>query len=149
MGGEIQPSLRDLAQPEPVPGVRTPGYSQMLLRSRNTDSTGFLVQNTVAITNCDRLQSLRPTQMIATMHTTNNLRTRIAWYIVAGIVVLWQLVVLVLAGGGIFVDIYELFGIPWNLTGFVNVVGTTLGFLILELPVLILTALLFLGRRKR
>lgn len=83
------------------------------------------------------------------MRTANNLRTRTVWYIVAGIVVLWQLVVLVLAGGGIFGDIYELLGIPWNSTGFVNVVGTTLGFLILESPVLILAALLFLWRRKK
>jgi hypothetical protein len=70
------------------------------------------------------------------MLTTSNPRT--AWLFVAGIVALWQLVVLVLAGGGIFVDIYELFGIPWNSTGIINVVGTSLGFVILELPVLIL-----------
>jgi hypothetical protein len=81
------------------------------------------------------------------MHTTSNPRT--AWFIVAGIVTLWQLVVRVLAGGGIFVDIYELFGIPWNSTGLTNVVGTSLGFVLLELPVLILGAFLFFGRRKR
>ncbi len=81
------------------------------------------------------------------MHTTSNPRT--AWFIVAGIVALWQLVVLVLAGAGVFVDIYELLGIPWTSTGLVNVVGTSLGFLILELPVLILAAFLFFGRLKR
>jgi hypothetical protein len=82
------------------------------------------------------------------MRTTNNTGTRTAWFIVVGIAVLWQLVVFVLAVGGVFVEIYELVGIPWNSTGFINVVGTTLGFIILELPVLILVAFLFFGRRK-
>ena len=80
------------------------------------------------------------------MRTTND---RTAWFIVVGIAAFRQLVVIVLAGGGIFLEIYELFGIPWDATGLTNVVGTTLGFTLLELPVLTLAAFLFFGRRKR
>lgn len=62
------------------------------------------------------------------------------WFI--GIIIVWQLMVYALIAGGIFVDIYELFGIPWNSAGIVNVVGTLAGFLLLELPLIVLGAFL-------
>jgi len=59
-------------------------------------------------------------------------------------IVLWQLLVYALCVGGVFVEIYDLLGIPWNSVGPVNVFGTCLGLLLLELPLI-----LFLGFRAR
>ena len=82
------------------------------------------------------------------MHTTKNPMSRKAWFFVIGIAAFWQVVALALFAGGIFVDIYELLGIPWNSTSLINIVGSCLGLVLLELPVLILAGILFYGRRK-
>ena len=71
-----------------------------------------------------------------------------SWFVVIGVSVVWQLVVIGLVAAGIFVSLYELFGIPWNATGLTNIAGTTLGLVLLELPILILAGLIFLRRRK-
>jgi hypothetical protein len=63
-----------------------------------------------------------------------------------GIAVAWQFVVYVLAVGGVFIEIFDLFGIPWNSTGPMNVIGTAIGFALLELPLVIL--LVYLHRRR-
>jgi hypothetical protein len=60
--------------------------------------------------------------------------------------VLWQLVVISLVVLGIMGDIYNLLHIPWNASGVLNVIGTTLGWLICESP---LIALLVLQRYIR
>lgn len=62
----------------------------------------------------------------------------------------WQLVVYALAVGGVFPEIYALLGIPWNSTGFINVVGTTAGLVLLELPlVAVLAGWFWRYRRSR
>ena len=61
----------------------------------------------------------------------------------------WQLVVYALTVDGIFVEIYALFGIPWNSTGFINVLGTTVGLALLELPIIVAVVLLLWQRRRR
>jgi hypothetical protein len=60
----------------------------------------------------------------------------------------WQLVVYALAVGGIFPEVYALLGIPWNSTGFINVVGTTAGLVLLELPLVAVLAGWFWRHRR-
>lgn len=50
------------------------------------------------------------------------------------VAVTWQIIVFVLSSAGIFGDIYWLLGIPWNSTGIINVFGTTIGLVLLEMP---------------
>lgn len=52
------------------------------------------------------------------------------------VAVTWQIIVFVLSSAGIFGDIYWLLGIPWNSTGIINVFGTTIGLVLLEMPLL-------------
>lgn len=63
-------------------------------------------------------------------------------FCVVAFVVVWQFIVFVLSSAGIFGDIYRLLGIPWNAEGIVNVVGTTVGLLLLELPAVVVVILL-------
>ena len=73
-------------------------------------------------------------------------------YVTAGALVLciaWQAVVYLLSSMGIFGDLYELLGIPWNATGLQNVLGTTLCLVILESPVVIYFLVLAWWRRGR
>ncbi len=62
--------------------------------------------------------------------------------------VVWQLVVVALSTGGIFGDIYELLDIPWNTTGILNVIGTTAGWVLLELPLIIVVAYILWRKRQ-
>lgn len=64
-------------------------------------------------------------------------------------VVAWQAVVYGLIVAGIFVDIFSLLGIPWNSVGWRNVLGTAVGLVLLEAPVLLLLGWLFLSKRKQ
>ena len=48
----------------------------------------------------------------------------------------WQAVICVLGLMGIFVDLYDLIGIPWSATGLRKLVGTATSLLILESPVI-------------
>ena len=66
-----------------------------------------------------------------------------------GISLAWQVVLCVLAGGGIFVDIFGLLVIPWNSTGPINIIATAIGFALLELPLIIVLIYLFRRRSKK
>jgi len=70
------------------------------------------------------------------------------WRLMLTLVAVWQLVVFALSAGGILVDIYEWLDIPWNTTGILNVIDTTAGWILLELPLMIVVAYI-LWRRKR
>jgi hypothetical protein len=59
----------------------------------------------------------------------------------------WQLVVFVLSAGGVFGAIYELLGIPWNSTGWINVLGTVVVFILLEIPAIIVMVWLLRARK--
>jgi hypothetical protein len=65
-----------------------------------------------------------------------------------GMAIAWQLVVYALSVGGIFVEIFSILGIPWNSTGLDNVIGTIVGFIALELP-MVAIVVYFLWRRHR
>lgn len=69
--------------------------------------------------------------------------------LIVAIALCWQLVVYALSVAGIFVSIYDLLRIPWNSTGFINVVGTTVGLVLLELPLVVAVAVLLWRRRRR
>ena len=71
-------------------------------------------------------------------------KRRIFW-----IVLLWQAIVYPLVIGGIFVEIFALLGIPWNSSGWRNVVGTTAGWVILEFPAVSLLVWFSFSRRKK
>jgi hypothetical protein len=64
-------------------------------------------------------------------------------------VVGWQAVVYGLTVAGVFVDIFSLLGIPWNSVGWRNVLGTAVGLVLLETPVLLLLGWLFVTKRKQ
>lgn len=68
--------------------------------------------------------------------------------VMLSIAVGWQLVVYALSVAGVFVEIYALLSIPWNSTGFINFVGTTVGLALLELPLVVALALLLRRRRQ-
>lgn len=85
--------------------------------------------------------------MLATTHTMSHSKPR--YRLMLAIALCWQLVVYALAVGGIFVEIYALLGIPWNSTGFINVVGTTAGLVLLELPLVVVIAVLLWRHRRR
>jgi hypothetical protein len=61
----------------------------------------------------------------------------------------WQLVVYALSVAGIFGDIYALLGIAWNSTGFINVLGTTVGLVLLELPLVVFVVVMLWRHRRR
>jgi len=61
----------------------------------------------------------------------------------------WQIVVYALAVAGIFPEIFSLLGIPWNSVGWRNVLGTAVGFLLLELPAVFFIAWFWFSGRKR
>ena len=65
------------------------------------------------------------------------------------IAISWQLVVYALVVGGIFGEIYALLRIPWNSTGFVNVIGTMVGLALLELPLIVLISVWIWRQRRR
>jgi hypothetical protein len=65
------------------------------------------------------------------------------------IVLLWQAIVYALVIGGIFVEIFELLGIPWNSLGWRNIAGTSIGWVLLELPALVLIAWFCVLRNKK
>ncbi len=65
------------------------------------------------------------------------------------IAAVWQLVVYALSVGGVFGDIYELLGIPWNTTGIRNVIGTTVGLALLELPLIAVLGYILWRQRRR
>ena len=72
--------------------------------------------------------------------------------LIFALVGIWQLVVYALCIGGIFIDIYQLLGVPWNTIGIRNnIIPTTIGWVLLELPLIVGAG--FLGwwqwRRKR
>jgi len=62
--------------------------------------------------------------------------------------VVWQAIVLVLSAAGIFGDIYQMLGIPWDARGLVNIMGTILGLFLLELPLIIFLSYFFFKRRQ-
>ena len=70
------------------------------------------------------------------------------WRLILTIAVVWQLVVFALSAGGIFGDIYEWLGIPWNTTGIRNVIGTTVGLVLLELPLIAVVGYILRRQRK-
>jgi uncharacterized membrane protein len=65
------------------------------------------------------------------------------------IVVGWQAVIYVVSVAGIFPEIFRLLRIPWNSTGWQNVLGTTVGLIMLELPALVLIVWYSLTGRKK
>lgn len=67
--------------------------------------------------------------------------------IIAGI---WQLVVYALVIGGIFVDIYQWLGVPWNTVGIRhNIIPTTIGWVLLELPLIVVGGFIGWWQRRR
>ena len=64
-------------------------------------------------------------------------QTRIGLVVVLAAV--WQGIVFVLSSWGILGVIYLLLGIPWNATGWINVGGTTIGLVVLELPIVLVS----------
>lgn len=62
---------------------------------------------------------------------------------------MWQVVVYALVTGGIFVYLFELFGIPWNSFGAKNVFGTLMGWMVLELPAVLLLIWFGFSTRKK
>jgi hypothetical protein len=68
--------------------------------------------------------------------------------LVITLAIVWQLVVYALSVAGIFVEIFRLLGIPWNSVGIQNVIGTAVGFLVLELPTIVLFVFWFRQRRQ-
>ncbi len=75
--------------------------------------------------------------------------TKGKWRLILTIAAFWQVVVYALSAGGIFGTIYAWLGIPWNATGIRNVIGTTAGFLLLELPLLITVSYILWRQRRR
>jgi len=75
--------------------------------------------------------------------------TKSRWRLILAIAALWQVVVYALSVGGIFVSLYEWLGIPWNATGICNVIGTSAGLLLLELPLLVTVSYILWRRRRR
>jgi hypothetical protein len=65
------------------------------------------------------------------------------------VALVWQLVVYVLAVGGIFVEVFDLLGIPWNSRGLENVIGTAVGFVLLELPLVLFLVYVFRRRSRK
>ena len=61
----------------------------------------------------------------------------------------WQVVVYTLAVAGIFPEIFSLIGVPWNSVGWRNFLGTAVGFLLLELPALVLIGWFCISGRKK
>lgn len=82
----------------------------------------------------------------ATPHTMTHSKPR--YGLMLTMALCWQLFVYALAVGGIFPEIYALLGIPWNSTGFINVVGTTAGLVLLELPLVAVLAGWFWRHRR-
>ena len=70
------------------------------------------------------------------------------WRLMLTLVAVWQLVVFALSAGGIFGDIYEWLDIPWNTTGILNVIGTTAGWILLELPLMIVIGYILWRKRR-
>ena len=64
-------------------------------------------------------------------------------------IVLWQIITIILIGGGIYVDLFGLLGIPWNSTGLLNIFGTIVGFILIEIPALVLVSWLLMRRNAR
>ena len=65
------------------------------------------------------------------------------------VALVWQVVVYVLAVGGIFVGVFDPLGIPWNSRGLENVVGTAVGFVLLELPLVLFLVYVFRRRNRK
>jgi hypothetical protein len=70
--------------------------------------------------------------------TTSPVAGKSKWQLILTIAAVWQLVVYALSVGGIFGTIYEWLGIPWNTTGIRNFIGTTVGLVLLQLPLIVL-----------
>jgi hypothetical protein len=70
------------------------------------------------------------------------------WRLILTIAAVWQLGIVVLSAGGIFGDIYELLNVPWNATGVLNILGTTAGWVLLELPLIIVVAYILWRKRR-
>ncbi len=49
-------------------------------------------------------------------------------------IAVWQVLVLMALASGVMVDLFDLFQVPWNSTGWRNFLGTSAGLLLLELP---------------
>jgi len=71
------------------------------------------------------------------------------WRLILALAAVWQLVVYALSVGGVFVTIYEWLGIPWNTTGIRNVIGTTVGLALLELPLIVVVGYILWQQRRR
>jgi hypothetical protein len=65
------------------------------------------------------------------------------------VVIAWQVLVWLLVSAGIMGAFYHAFGIPWSATGWLNVVGTTLGLLILEFPMFVVIPVLCWTKLRR
>jgi len=70
------------------------------------------------------------------------------WRLILTLAAVWQLVVVALSAGGIFVDLYELLDIPWHTTGVLNIIGTTAGWVLLELPLIVVVAYILWRKRQ-
>ena len=71
------------------------------------------------------------------------------WRLILTVAAGWQLVVYALSVGGVFGTIYEWLGIPWNTTGIRNVIGTTVGLVLLELPLIVVVGCILWRQRRR
>jgi hypothetical protein len=61
----------------------------------------------------------------------------------------WQVVVYALSVAGVFADIFSLLGIPWNSVGWRNVLGTTVGLVLVELPLLFFLGWLWMLKKRQ
>jgi uncharacterized membrane protein YhdT len=84
--------------------------------------------------------------MLIRYHVIGNKETK--WRLMLTLVAVWQLVVFALFAGGNFGDIFEWLDIPWNTTGILNVIGTTAGWILLELPLMIVVACIWWRTRR-
>ena len=71
------------------------------------------------------------------------------WRLVLAAAAIWQFVVYALSVGGVFVTIYDWLSIPWNTTGIRNVIGTTVGLSLLELPLIVVVGYILWRYRRR